>query len=148
MTRSGSSLPAIQDSANSSCSLLRSLARYAPHSIACSDTLTPTALRLDWMTVDMATGDCMPEPDSGTHSVVVSPASAPHVFGSTGPTDSEPVPLRTSRTIASLLTAKLRAWRTRLSSNGFFWLLIPRYQTCAPTCLTRVILGLLSSWPT
>ena len=27
----------------------------------------------DWMTVDIATGDCIPEPDSGTHSVVVKP---------------------------------------------------------------------------
>src|SRR6185503_10328510 len=125
ITMSGSSLPAIHDSANSSCSLLRSLARYAPHSIVCSVTVTPIALRLDWMTVDIATGDCIPEPDSGTHSVVLnplgrpasassffarsgsyayglSPPSAPHVFGSTGPADSEPVPLRTSRTIASL----------------------------------------------
>ena len=52
---------------------MRSLARYAPHSIVCSDTLTPTALRFDCMTVDMATGACMPEPDSGTHKVVVKP---------------------------------------------------------------------------
>ena len=27
----------------------------------------------DWITVDMATGDCIPEPDSGTHSVVENP---------------------------------------------------------------------------
>src|SRR6267142_2850386 len=104
---SGSSLPAIQERANRSCSLVRSLARYAPHSIVCSVTLTPTALRLDWITVDIATGDCMPEPDSGTHSVVENPLgypasassfrarsgsygyglsaeSAPQVFGRTG----------------------------------------------------------------
>src|SRR6266704_2455008 len=71
MTMSGSSVPAIHDSAKSSCSFVRSLARYAPHSIVCSDTLTPTALRFDCMTVDMATGACMPEPDSGTHKVIV-----------------------------------------------------------------------------
>ena len=80
------------------------------------------------MTVDIATGDCMPEPDSGTHSVVENPLgypasassfrarsgsygyglsaeSAPQVFGRTGPRESVPVPLSTSRTIASLLTA-------------------------------------------
>src|SRR5262245_52843045 len=100
----------------------------APHSKVCSVALTPTALRFDWMTVDIATGDCTPEPDSGTQSVVekpfgrpasassfraragscgygLRPASAPHVPGSTGPADMEPVPLSTSRTIASLLTA-------------------------------------------
>src|SRR2546426_12801091 len=68
ITMSGSSLPAIHESANRSCSFVRSLARYAPHSIVCSATLTPTALRLDWITVDIATGDCIPDPDSGTHS--------------------------------------------------------------------------------
>ena len=66
-------MPAIHDSANSSCSFVRSLARKAPHSMVCSVTLTPTALRFDCMTVDMATGDCMPEPDSGTQSVVAKP---------------------------------------------------------------------------
>jgi len=30
-------------------------------------------LRFDWMTVDIATGDCIPDPDSGTHSVVEKP---------------------------------------------------------------------------
>ena len=67
MTMSGSSVPAIHDSANSSCSFERSLVRYAPHSIVWSVTLTPTALRFDCITVDIATGACMPEPDSGTH---------------------------------------------------------------------------------
>src|SRR2546428_13022673 len=76
---SGSSLPAIQESANSSCSLLRSLAMNAPHSKVCSVTLTPTALRFDCITVAIATGDCIPEPDSGTHMLVVKPAGVPGV---------------------------------------------------------------------
>ena len=66
-------MPAIHESAKSSCSFVRSLARYAPHSIVASATVTPTALRLDWMTVDIATGDCIPEPDSGTHNEVEKP---------------------------------------------------------------------------
>ena len=45
--------------------------------MVCIAMFTPTALRLDWMTVDMATGDCMPEPDSGTHSVVAKPFGKP-----------------------------------------------------------------------
>jgi hypothetical protein len=73
MTMSGSSVPAIQESAKSSCSLERSLVRYAPHSMVWRVTLTPTAFRFDCITVDMATGACIPEPDSGTHMVVVKP---------------------------------------------------------------------------
>jgi len=64
MTIVGVFIPAIQDSAKSSCSFERSLVRYA-HSMVWSVTLTPTALRFDCITVDMATGACMPEPDSG-----------------------------------------------------------------------------------
>ena len=41
--------------------------------MVCRLTLTPTALRFDCMTVLMATGACMPEPDSGTHRVVEKP---------------------------------------------------------------------------
>ena len=52
---------------------VRSLARNAPHSIVWSVTVTPTALRFDWITRAIATGDCMPEPDSGTQSVVEKP---------------------------------------------------------------------------
>ena len=77
ITRSGSSEPAIHDSANMSCSLVRSLARKVPHSMVWSVTFTPTALRFDWMIVLMATGDCMPDPDSGTHSVVEKPLARP-----------------------------------------------------------------------
>ena len=49
--------------------------RPTPWSAA--STFTPTALRFDWITVDIATGDCMPEPDSGTHSVVEKPFGKP-----------------------------------------------------------------------
>ena len=42
-----------------------------------SVTLTPTAFKFDWMIVLIATGDCMPEPDSGTQSVVVNPLASP-----------------------------------------------------------------------
>ena len=41
--------------------------------MVCIVTFTPTALRFDWITVDIATGACIPEPDSGTHRVVVNP---------------------------------------------------------------------------
>ena len=71
-----------------SCSLVRSLARNVPHSMVWSVTFTPTALRFDWMIVLIATGDCMPEPDSGTQSVVEkplgSPASARSFFARSG----------------------------------------------------------------
>ena len=41
--------------------------------MVCSVTFTPTARRFDCITTAMATGDCMPEPDSGTHMVVEKP---------------------------------------------------------------------------
>src|SRR4029077_2071046 len=77
LTRAGFSAAAIQDRANMSCSLVRSLARNVPHSMVWSVTFTPTALRFDWMIVLMATGDCMPDPDSGTPRVGGKPLARP-----------------------------------------------------------------------
>jgi len=34
---------------------------------------TPTAARFAWITVPISTGDCMPEPDSGTKKVTSKP---------------------------------------------------------------------------
>jgi hypothetical protein len=71
--------------------------------------------------------------------------SAAQVPGSSGPTAGTPVPFRMSRTIASLLTAWLKACRTRLSVNGFLSTLKPTYQTVRPVFLCTVTCGVFSS---
>ena len=43
---------------------------------------TPTAARFAWITVPISTGDCMPEPDSGTKKVTSKPLAKPASFSS------------------------------------------------------------------
>src|SRR5262245_54107099 len=51
--------------------------KYAPHSMVWIFARTPTAARLAWITVAISTGDCMPEPDSGTKKVTSNPLAWP-----------------------------------------------------------------------
>src|SRR5881275_1429309 len=72
---SGSPIEGFHDiSAMSGCS--RYFRRYAPHSIVWIFARTPICARLAWMTVAISTGDCIPEPDSGTRN----PSSKPPAY--------------------------------------------------------------------